>query len=190
MQSRDQARGFPPAPPRRQFLILQMDIPQNKTFCNKGINGNSNLTAVQVLHSSAQDDFFLQILLNCGKQCNGTKAKLNSLAGLQGSAQTVYLLSFLISNFWKPISLSCARVTDTSRPAESTDPTLPELLPKTWGVDWQVMVTLTFQNQPGQGTLPCSAGTFRAGHFAAQFSCAMGGASWGQPSTLSLSQLA
>lgn len=54
-----------------------------------------------MLHSSAQDEFCLQILLNCGKQCNGTKAKLNSqsLAGLQGSAQTVLLLSFLIPSF-------------------------------------------------------------------------------------------
>lgn len=128
--------------------------------------------------------FSLQILLNCGKQCHGTKARLNSqsLAGLQGSAQTVHLLSFLISDFFfgNPFLCPVACVTDTSRPAESTDPTLPGLFPKNLGgFNWQLMVTLTFPSKPQHTALhPSTAGVFRAGYFGARFS-------WGQLSTLS-----
>lgn len=64
------------------------------------MNWNYNLTTAQVLLSSAQDDSLFQVLWNGGKKCNGMKAKLNrqTLAELNGSAESVRSPSFLISN--------------------------------------------------------------------------------------------
>lgn len=118
--------------------------------------------------------FFLQVLWNCGKQCNGTKAKLNSqsLAGLQGSAQAVHLLSFLISDFFGNPSLCPVPVLQTPPGLQRAQiPHCLDYSPKPGGVE-DGHTDLPPANQAGQGTLLCTPAVLAClGHFGAQFSC-------------------
>lgn len=108
-----------------------------------------------------------QILSNCGKKCNGTRAKLNRLrlAELNRSVETMHFPSFLFIfiYFLKPISLPPVCVAVTSRPAGSTDSTPPD--PPHNPGDARAMWPC--HPQPSkQGHVPQHrAGAFRPGHF-------------------------
>lgn len=108
-----------------------------------------------------------QILSNCGKKCNGTRAKLNRLrlAELNRLVETMHFPSFLFIfiYFLKPISLPPVCVAVTSRPAGRTDSTPPDP-PHNPG---DARAVWPCHPQPSkQGHVPQHrVGAFRPGHF-------------------------